>query len=84
MQYGVHLMCAEDGLDSSTAMGKMMITILGAVAELERENIITQSLLGCRQHIVMVYMSLPLWERELKLKGSKITMYKPKLLPRGG
>lgn len=46
MQYGVYLMCAEDGLDSSTAMGKMMITILGALAELERENIITQSLLG--------------------------------------
>jgi len=46
MQYGVDLMCAEDGLDSSTSMGKMMITILGAVAELERENIIAQSLLG--------------------------------------
>ena len=46
MQYGVHLMCVEDGLDSSTSMGKMMITILGAVAELERENIIAQSLLG--------------------------------------
>lgn len=46
MKYGVHLMCVEDGLDSSTSMGKMMITILGAVAELERENIIAQSLLG--------------------------------------
>lgn len=46
MQYGVDLMCVEDGLDSSTSMGKMMITILGAVAELERENIIAQSLLG--------------------------------------
>ena len=46
MKYGVHLLCVEDGLDSSTAMGKMMITILGAVAEMERENIITQSFLG--------------------------------------
>jgi len=46
MKYGVHLMCVDDGLDSSTSMGKMMITILGAVAELERENILTQSLLG--------------------------------------
>ena len=46
MKYGVHLMCVEDGLDFSTSMGKMMITILGAVAELERENIIAQSLLG--------------------------------------
>ena len=25
MKYGVHLMCVEDGLDSSTSMGKMMI-----------------------------------------------------------
>ena len=49
MKYGVHLMCVEDGLDSSTSMGKMMITILGAVAELERENIIAQSLLGARK-----------------------------------
>lgn len=46
MKYGVHLLCVEDGLDSSTSMGKMMITILGAVAELERENIIAQTLLG--------------------------------------
>lgn len=46
MNHGVHLMCVEDGLDSSTSMGKMMITILGAVAELERENIIAQTLLG--------------------------------------
>lgn len=46
MKYGVHLMYVEDGLDSSTSMGKMMITILGAVAELERESIIAQSLLG--------------------------------------
>ena len=46
IRYGVHLLCVEDGLDSSTAMGKMMITILGAVAEMERENIIAQSYLG--------------------------------------
>lgn len=44
--YGVNLICKEDGLDSSTAMGRMMITILGAVAEMERENIIAQSMLG--------------------------------------
>lgn len=46
MKYGAHLLCVEDGLDSSTAMGKMMITILGAVAELERENISVQTYLG--------------------------------------
>lgn len=45
-QYGVNLICKEDGLDSSTTMGKMMITILGAVAEMERENILSQTYLG--------------------------------------
>lgn len=45
-RYGVNLICKEDGLDSSTVMGKMMITILGAVAEMERENILTQTYLG--------------------------------------
>ncbi len=45
-RYGVNLICKEDGLDSSTSMGRMMITILGAVAEMERENIIIQSTLG--------------------------------------
>ena len=44
--YGVNLICKEDGLDSSSAMGRMMITILGAVAEMERENILAQSMLG--------------------------------------
>ena len=46
IRYNVNLLCAEDGLDSSTQMGKMMITILGAVAEMERENIIAQTYLG--------------------------------------
>lgn len=45
-RYGVNLLCKEDGLDSSTQMGKMMITILGAVAEMERENILAQTMLG--------------------------------------
>jgi len=45
-QFGVNLICKEDGLDSSTTMGKMMITILGAVAEMERENILSQTYLG--------------------------------------
>ena len=45
-RYGVNLICKEDGLDSSTSMGTMMITILGAVAEMERENILAQTMLG--------------------------------------
>lgn len=46
MRYNVHLLSKKDGLDSSTAMGRMMITILGAVAEMERENIMAQTMLG--------------------------------------
>lgn len=34
-RYGVNLLCKEDGLDSSTQMGKVLIAILGAIAEME-------------------------------------------------
>ena len=34
--YGVDLICVEDGIDSSKGIGKVIITILGALAELER------------------------------------------------
>ncbi len=44
--YDVNLICAEDGLDSSHGTGKMMIQILSAVAELERENIRVQTMEG--------------------------------------
>ena len=33
-------------IDSSTSTGKLLITILGAVAEMERENISVQTMLG--------------------------------------
>ncbi|MDE4541249.1 recombinase family protein [Thermoanaerobacterium sp. R66] len=35
-EYNVNLICAEDRLDSSTGSGKLMMTILSAVAEIER------------------------------------------------
>lgn len=38
MKYGVHLMCVEDGLDSSTSMGKMMITIVETVCLLSKRH----------------------------------------------
>lgn len=44
--YNVNLIAKEDGIDSSTSMGKMMMTILGAIAEMEGENISVQSMLG--------------------------------------
>lgn len=45
-KYGINLLTKEEGLDSSTSMGNMLIAILGTVAEMERENIITQTMLG--------------------------------------
>lgn len=47
--HNVHLICVEDGLDSSKDTGKLVITILSAVAEMERENILTQTMAGRKQ-----------------------------------
>ena len=47
--YGVNLICVEDGIDSSKDAGKLMISILSAVAEIERENILVQTMEGRRQ-----------------------------------
>lgn len=45
-KYGIHLLTKEEGIDSSNSMGGLMITIIGTLAEVERENIITQTMLG--------------------------------------
>ena len=37
--YGVNLICVEDGIDSSKDSGKLMISVLSAVSEIERDNI---------------------------------------------
>ena len=42
--YGENLICVEDGIDSSKDAGKLMISVLSAVAEIERENIRTQTM----------------------------------------
>ena len=47
--YGVNLICVEDGIDSSKESGKLTITVLSAVAEIERENILVQTMEGRRQ-----------------------------------
>lgn len=47
--FGVNLICVEDGIDSSKDAGKLMISILSAVAEIERENILVQTMEGRRQ-----------------------------------
>ena len=47
--YGVNLICVEDGIDSSNDSGKLTITVLSAVAEIERENILVQTMEGRKQ-----------------------------------
>ena len=41
--FGVNLICVEDGIDSSKDSGKLVISVLSAVAEIERENICCSS-----------------------------------------
>lgn len=47
--FGINLICVEDGIDSSKDVGKLMISALSAVAEIERENILVQTMEGCKQ-----------------------------------
>ena len=42
----INLICVDDGIDSSTDAGKLVISLLSAVAEIERENIRSQSKAG--------------------------------------
>lgn len=47
--FGVNLICVEDGIDSSKDSGKLTITVLSAVVEIERENILVQTMEGRKQ-----------------------------------
>ena len=47
--FGVNLICVEDGIDSSKDAGKLIISVLSAVAEIEKENIRTQTMEGRMQ-----------------------------------
>ncbi len=47
--YGVNLLCIEEGIDSSQTSGKLLISVLSAVAEIERENILEQTMNGRRE-----------------------------------
>ena len=49
--YGADLVSVEEGIDSSTQGGKLMLSLLSAVAEIERENINVQFLSGRIQKI---------------------------------
>ena len=49
--YGVDLVSVDDAIDSSTQGGRLTLTILSAVAEIERENITDQFMAGRLQKI---------------------------------
>lgn len=48
-KHGAHLICVEDKIDSSLDSGKLMIAILGAMAEIERDNILAQTMAGRKE-----------------------------------
>lgn len=47
--YGVNLISVDEGIDSSQTSGKLLISVLSAVAEIERENILEQTMNGRRE-----------------------------------
>ncbi|MCQ4922167.1 recombinase family protein [Tissierella carlieri] len=47
--FGVNLICIDEGIDSSQTSGKLLISVLSAVAEIERENIIEQTMNGRKE-----------------------------------
>jgi len=44
--FGVNLICVEEGIDSSRDAGKLVLSVLSSVAEIERETILTQTMAG--------------------------------------
>ena len=59
--YGVNLICVEDGIDSSKDVGKLMISVLSAVAEIERENILVQTIEGFSTSFVKGVLDNPIY-----------------------
>ena len=45
-RYGVNLLAVEEGIDSAGPTGRLMISVIAAVAEIERENINIQTMEG--------------------------------------
>lgn len=43
---GVHLVSNKENVDSSTATGKLMLTMIGAIAEFERQNLLDRQAEG--------------------------------------
>ena len=51
--YGVNLVCVDETIDSSKDSGKLMISVLSAVAEIERDNINVQTMAGRKQKALL-------------------------------
>lgn len=49
--FGIDLVSVEEGIDSSTSGGKLMLSLLSAVSEIERENIRAQFFAGKLQSV---------------------------------
>lgn len=52
IDYDIDLISVNESIDSSTQSGKMMLTIMSAVAEIEKENIRCQFMAGKQQKIM--------------------------------
>lgn len=48
-EQNVDLICVEEGLDTSTVVGKLVFTIISAVCEMERDNIRVQTMEGRKE-----------------------------------
>lgn len=58
---GVHLVSNKENIDSSTPTGKLMLTMIGAIAEFERQNLLERQ----REGIAIA-------KREGKYKGGQV------------
>ena len=58
---GVHLVSNKENIDSSTPTGKLMLTMIGAIAEFERQNLLERQ----REGIAIA-------KREGKFKGGQV------------
>ncbi len=58
---GVHLVSNKENIDSSTATGKLMLTMIGAIAEFERQNLLERQREG-----------IEIAKREGKFKGGQV------------
>lgn len=48
-RYNTHLICIDENIDTSQPTGKLLLAVVAAVAEIDRENIKEQTMAGRRQ-----------------------------------